>query len=214
MENLAALAPTLRSADPSAALATLQIWCKTTPLHTIRAALIALPEPAKASIASACRDILSQYPRTIWGIPFLFHCKTDDAAEIALVEPRQPESGAVLSLRTVFSAPGLPVSNGLITNRVQCALLKLEGDCTEAPVLDMPALLRLFPEVGQIHVAGAAAWSWPQAVEAGVAMYSSAFDSKAQVPKTAFLSELDWQYALETAVLFRKSLTNAEQNEI
>ncbi len=120
-----------------------------------------------------------------------------------------------MSLRMAFADPALPVSNGLLTNRLQCAVLKIEGDCLEQPALDVAALLRLWPESWQIHISGAVAWPWPQAVEAGMAMYSSALDIKAHgMPKTAFLSEQDWQYARETALLFRKSLANAAQNEI
>lgn len=108
MHNLAELAPLLRSANPTTALGLLQLWCGQTPLIQVRTALLSLPATVRPSIAAAVKDILSNYPETLWGVPFLVFGRRDPSQGLSL--PARAPVGELLSLRQILAAPGIPAA--------------------------------------------------------------------------------------------------------
>lgn len=208
-DALAALAPSLRSENPWPALEQLQIWCRATPILRIRAVLLTLPEPAKATIAPAVKDILARYPKTIWGVPILLYGQR--APEQGNVLLSSSAAGEVVALRQVMAGPAIRAGNTLLANRTQAALLRIEGDALDPPQLpdDWPQAM-FAPGQGTVHVAGGHAFPWPEAVEASMLMYSAAQSPGApDNGESVWLTERSWWYAKETAQRFRQAVVEA-----
>lgn len=220
MKNLQRILSAIHRGDMYRALLEASAWLANAvpgePVATLRKASSA----DRGKLALIFRDLLSKYPNTMLGAPVLYQYKTETS--IMLLPMPHPHfiwpNKQLEFLRWLPLAAEAPVDISLPprampvhTNKIGAAiaLFRATPDVFDISELTIDnswwGTLFELPEEGmRVDIAAQMLLTYPDAIEAARVMLAAA--TGAESPQHGgFLSDLAWQWALETGNLFRET---------